>query len=103
MGHRIVIQMALMPGAEARLWAIMSQRRVDVSSAIFEKNRKDQHIRATLEVETDDSGAHRLMRQLERHHDITSIALESVVPRGQGPIARDIRRMRITMKKGAYL
>jgi hypothetical protein len=103
MGHRIIIHMALAQGAEARLWAIVSQRRIDVSSALFEKNRQDRHIRATLEVETDDAGARRFMRQLERHQDITAIALESVSRKGHGPIAADIRRIRISPKKGAYL
>ncbi|MCL5116254.1 MAG: amino acid-binding protein [Firmicutes bacterium] len=107
MGHRIIIEMHAASGAEARLWALVSQRRIDVTTASFEKNRHQNRIHATLEVELDVLGARRLMRQLERHHDIQHIALESGEPFasrvGQGPIAAQSRRMRITGKKGACL
>ncbi len=105
MGYRIRIQMALADGAEARLWALVSQRRADVSRASFEKNREDRHIWATLEVETDHGGAQKLMRQLSRHQDIRSMTLEtpeSSLVIGQGPVDLGSRRIRIShIKKEA--
>ncbi|NMP21704.1 hypothetical protein [Sulfobacillus harzensis] len=105
MGYRITIHMALADGAEARLWAIVSQRRADVSRATFEKNRVDAHIHATLEVETDHQGARKLMRHLARHQDIRAMTLElpeSAGRLGQGPVTLTGRRVRMTpAKKGA--
>lgn len=104
MGYRITIQMALAEGAEARLWAIVSQRRADVSRAAFEKDRVEQHIRAVLDIETDHWGARRLMRQLARHRDIHSMTLDgSEVPMdiGQRPVALKTHRIRTTKTKEA--
>lgn len=107
MGYRILISMAAASGAEARLWALVSQRRVDVTTAWFEKNRLENRIQATLEVELDVVGVHRFMRQLKRHQDIQYIALESNqsfgLPTGQGPIRMQPRRLRIPVKRGACL
>lgn len=104
MSQRIVIDMEAAWGAEARLWALVNQRRVDVTRAWFEKDRQDHRIRATLEVELDMVSVHRLIRQLRRHHDIQHIALESERRHfGQGPIHAAPRRLHIATKKGACL
>lgn len=106
MGYRIAINMEAAAGAEARLWALVSQRRVDVTTASFRKNRLENRIEATLEVELDLIGVRRLMRQLGRHHDIQNIALDtnnSIVSLGQGPVRMEPRRLRISAKKGACL
>lgn len=106
MSYRIAIDMASVPGAEARLWALVSQRRIDVTTAWFKKNRLDNRIEATLEVELDLAGVRRLMRQLGRHHDIRRIALDAGhsidLPLGQRPIRLTPRR-RLTAKRGACL
>ncbi|MDA8207265.1 MAG: amino acid-binding protein [Thermaerobacter sp.] len=107
MGYRIAINMAAAPGAEARLWALISQRRIDVTTAWFRKNRLKNSIEASLEVELDLVGVRRLMRQLGRHHDIHDIALDSShtvgLSLGQGPVRMRPRRLRISAKKGACL
>jgi hypothetical protein len=107
MGYRIVIYMKAASGAEARLWALVSQRHVDVTTAWFKKNRLEKRIEATLEVELDLVGVRRLMRQLGRHQDIQHIALDPShavgLSLGQGPIRVRPRRLRIPVKKGACL
>ncbi|MCY0898119.1 MAG: amino acid-binding protein [Firmicutes bacterium] len=107
MAHRIVIRMAAASGAEARLWALVNQRHIDVTRAWFEKDRRENRIKATLEVDLDVLATRRLMRQLQRHLDIQYIALESgdsfdlsVSPQ---LIGKHTRRLRIPVKKGACL
>lgn len=104
MGYRIAIDMTSAPGAEARLWALVSQRRVDVTAASFIKHRLDNRIEATLEVELDLPGVHRFIRQLGRHYDIRRAALESGEAwhkRSRAPFRVSARRLRIVAKKGA--
>jgi len=107
MGYRIVVHMTAVLGAEARLWALVSQRHVDVTAASFEKNRQENQIRATLEVDLDEYRVRRLMRQLERHQDIEHLDLESSESFmgliGQGRIHHNTRRVRVSAKKGACL
>lgn len=105
MGYRIVMTMAAVPGAEARLWALVSQKRIDVSAAWFQKNRRDQAISAALEVELDLKGVRRFMRQLTRHQDIWTMALDPQhsLDLGQRPVRISNKRLTIHPKKGAVL
>ncbi len=105
MGYRIVMTMAAEPGAEARLWALVSQRRIDVSAAWFKKNRHNHEITAALEVELDLKGVRRFMRQLTRHHDIRTMTLEPQhsLDLGQRPVRISNKRLTIPPKKGAVL
>lgn len=105
MGYRIAISMEAEPGAEARLWALVSQRHIDVISASFNKNRLEHRIDATLEVELDLVHVRRLMRQLGRHHDIQHMTLDSsrTGDLAQGPIHCGPKRVTIPSKKGACL
>ena len=104
MGYRIAIDMTAAPGAEARLWALVSRRHVDVSAAWFHKHRADNRIEATLEVELDLPGVHRFIGQLGRHYDIRRIALDGRVDkRAAAPARVPARRLRITAKKGAWV
>ncbi len=105
MGYRIVINMDAAPGAEARLWALVSQRHVDVTSAWFHKDRTNREIMATLDVELDLVGTRRLMRQLARHHDIRTMRLDPA--HTADTIARtqrlSIPPRAISVKKGAIV
>ncbi|MCY0879994.1 MAG: amino acid-binding protein [Firmicutes bacterium] len=106
MAHRIVIRMAAASGAEARLWALVNQRHIDVTRAWFEKDRRENWIKATLEVDLDVVATRRLMRQLQRHLDIQHIALESEDSfdlSNPGSFSKHTRRLRIPVKKGACL
>lgn len=102
MGYRIAIDMTDAAGAEARLWALVSRRHVDVSAAWFRKHRADHRIEATLDVELDLPDVHRLIRQLRRHYDIRRIALDGdPTKRPPAPSRVPARRLRIAAKKGA--
>lgn len=106
MGYRILVHMMAVSGAEARLWALLSQRHIDVTAASFQKDRTKNRIQAILDVNLDLTAVRRLMRQLERHYDIQQLALESTESfphqMGQGPINYS-RRVRISAKRGACL
>lgn len=107
MAYRIVVQMSLVKGAEARLFALMGQRHVDVEAASFQKHRAQNQIHATLDLNLDEARVRRLMRQLSRHRDIQWLAMETDEERqgmsGQSLIHPTTRRMRLSTTKGAYL
>ena len=106
MGYRIVIDMAAAPAAEARLWALVSQRGIEVSAASFTRNSQDRRVHAILDVDLDLSGAHRLMRQLGHHHDILRMSLDAhhspdgVEAEALRPLL-PARRLRIRVRRGA--
>ncbi len=106
MGYRIVIDMAAAPAAEARLWALVNQRGIEVLQASFLRNRLDKRIHATLEVDVDLIGTRRLMRQLGRHHDILRMSLDAehsvdLLDSGESKPTLPARRLRIPVRKGA--
>ena len=106
MGYRIVIDMAAAPAAEARLWALVGQRGIEILAASFNRNRLDKSIHATLEVDADLIGARRLMRQLERHHDILRMSLDAgsstdVKGVGESRPLLPARRLHIPVRRGA--
>lgn len=108
MGYRIDVEMALVPGATHRLFALLAQRHIDVEAAAFHSDRQAGRIRATLDVEVSEAVVGRLARQLARHQDIYQITVHQdgrpLTARVKPTLkAWHVRRMNIDIKKGACL